>query len=47
MIGRVGLGFAIGANALLDKLAAQQGSWAVSGPALSIGATALADEDWS
>jgi len=41
------LGFAIGAEALLDRLAAQQGSWAVSGPALAIGAQALADTIWA
>ena len=41
------LGFAIGASHLLETLAVQQGSWAVSGPALSIGCTALADTGWA
>ncbi|MFV1444197.1 threonine-phosphate decarboxylase [Phaeobacter sp. JH207A] len=41
------LGFAIGDPCLLDGLAAWQGPWAVSGPALRIGAQALRDEDWA
>jgi cobalamin biosynthetic protein CobC len=41
------LGFAIGDPVLLDRLRRMQGPWAVSGPALHIGAKALADEDWA
>ncbi|MFS4581280.1 threonine-phosphate decarboxylase [Phaeobacter sp. C3_T13_0] len=41
------LGFAIGDPCLIGDLAAWQGPWAVSGPALRIGATALRDEDWA
>ncbi|WP_310619634.1 threonine-phosphate decarboxylase CobD [Flexibacterium corallicola] len=40
------LGFAIGHKAITDYLEHELGSWAVSGPALSIGATALADTKW-
>ncbi len=42
----VRLGFAIGAPAVLEPLAEALGPWAVSGPALEIGATALADAAW-
>lgn len=41
------LGFAIGDPALLARLAAMVGPWAVSGPALRVGAAALADEGWA
>ena len=41
------LGFAIGAPALLARMAERAGPWSVSGPALEIGAAALADEAWS
>lgn len=40
------LGFAAGDPALTERLAEQLGPWAVSGPALAIGAAALADTDW-
>ncbi|WP_417250477.1 threonine-phosphate decarboxylase [Celeribacter sp.] len=41
------LGFAIGAPALVDRLATMIGPWAVSGPALTIGAAALSDPEWA
>lgn len=41
------LGFAIGDPALIHKLATRIGPWAVSGPALRIGAWALDDVDWA
>jgi cobalamin biosynthetic protein CobC len=41
------LGFAIGDPALLARLAEGMGPWAVSGPALAIGAAALTDQDWA
>lgn len=41
------LGFAIGAPALIDRLADLVGPWAVSGPALAIGTAALSDPDWA
>lgn len=40
------LGFALGDPALTGRLAARLGSWAVSGPALEIGAAALGDQAW-
>jgi cobalamin biosynthetic protein CobC len=40
------LGFALAAPQLATRLAAKLGPWAVSGPALAIGATALADRAW-
>lgn len=40
------LGFAIAAVPLAQRLREELGPWAVSGPALSIGATALADDAW-
>lgn len=40
------LGFAIAAPALLARLAGRAGPWSVSGPALEIGAAALADQRW-
>ena len=41
------LGFAIGDPALLARLAEALGPWPVSGPALSVGAAALADAGWA
>ena len=41
------LGFAIGNPALIGRLAQMLGPWPVSGPALAIGAAALADEAWA
>jgi cobalamin biosynthetic protein CobC len=41
------LGFAIGDTALLARLAEMLGPWPVSGPALAIGAAALADHGWA
>lgn len=41
------LGFAIGAPGLVARIAEALGPWAVSGPALAIGAAALADTDWA
>lgn len=40
------LGFAIAPAALAQRLREELGPWAVSGPALTIGATALADDAW-
>ncbi len=40
------LGFAILSTELAARLEDQLGPWAVSGPALEIGARALADKDW-
>jgi cobalamin biosynthetic protein CobC len=42
----VRLGFALAAPDLAARLRAQLGPWAVSGPALAIGAKALADRAW-
>ena len=41
------LGFALAAPALAMQLRAQLGPWAVSGPALAVGAKALADLAWA
>ena len=41
------LGFAIGDPTLILRLRETLGPWAVSGPALHLGATALADADWA
>lgn len=41
------LGFAIAAPDLLARLAERAGPWSVSGPALEIGAAALADRQWT
>ncbi|MEM8980410.1 MAG: threonine-phosphate decarboxylase [Pseudomonadota bacterium] len=41
------LGFVIGPQAAVDHLARLIGPWAVSGPALEIGAKALEDEAWA
>jgi cobalamin biosynthesis protein CobC len=40
------LGFALAAPSLAARLAALLGPWAVSAPALAVGATALADQVW-
>jgi cobalamin biosynthesis protein CobC len=40
------LGFAIAEPALANRIRAELGPWAVSGPALSIGKAALMDADW-
>jgi cobalamin biosynthetic protein CobC len=40
------LGFALAAPPLAARLAALLGPWAVSGPALAVGAEALADRAW-
>ena len=42
----VRLGFALAAPPLAARLAAKLGPWAVSGPALAVGANALADRAW-
>ena len=42
----VRLGFALGPPALIEPLRSRLGPWAVSGPALEIGAAALADRLW-
>ena len=41
------LGFAIAAPETIKRIAAALGSWAVSGPALQVGALALGDEAWA
>lgn len=41
------LGFAIGDPSLIARLKAGLGPWAVSGPALEIGARALSDANWA
>ena len=41
------LGFALGAPADIARLAELAGPWAVSGPALALGAAALADAAWA
>ena len=45
-LGGLRLGFALGAPPLAARLAAKVGPWAVSGPALAIGAKALTDRAW-
>ncbi|ASG24656.1 threonine-phosphate decarboxylase CobD [Nitrospirillum viridazoti] len=45
-LGGVRLGFVLAPPALLDAVRLALGSWAVSGPALAVGAVALADLDW-
>ena len=40
------LGFVLGEAAVLAAVAAQLGPWPVPGPALAVGAAALADDDW-
>ncbi len=41
------LGFALGSEADVARLADLAGPWPVSGPALEVGITALADRDWA
>lgn len=41
------LGFAVGAPRMLARLAEAAGPWPVNGPALVIGAQAMADRDWA
>jgi cobalamin biosynthesis protein CobC len=43
----VRLGFVLSGPATLDRLAARAGLWAVSGPALALGAMALPDRAWA
>jgi cobalamin biosynthetic protein CobC len=45
-LGGLRLGFAVAASAIIQRIAAALGSWAVSGPALQVGARALADDAW-
>lgn len=45
-LGGLRLGFALGDAAVVAGLEAALGSWAVAGPALVLGARALADADW-
>jgi cobalamin biosynthesis protein CobC len=45
-LGGLRLGFAIAAPASAARLAATLGPWAISGPALAVGTTALADAAW-
>lgn len=40
------LGFAIGPESIVDRFRVMLGPWAVSGPALFVGAEALRDRDW-
>lgn len=40
------LGFVLGLPELVAPVAARLGPWPVSGPALAVGAAALADDDW-
>jgi cobalamin biosynthesis protein CobC len=40
------LGFALAAPDLAERLRSALGPWAVSGPALTVGTIALADQDW-
>ncbi len=42
----VRLGFALGPQALIARLAELLGPWAISGPAIEIGAQALRDTEW-
>lgn len=46
-LGGLRLGFALAAPGIAARLAASLGPWAVSGPAIAIGQTALADDRWS
>ncbi|MGR3416576.1 threonine-phosphate decarboxylase CobD [Paracoccus sp. (in: a-proteobacteria)] len=41
------LGFVIAAPAILSRIAEESGPWPVNGPALEIGARAMADRDWA
>lgn len=40
------LGFALGPSALVEEMRRLTGPWAVNGPAITTGCTALADADW-
>ena len=40
------LGFALAAPSLVNRLDLSLGPWAVAGPAILVGETALADESW-
>lgn len=46
-LGGLRLGFALAAPEIAGRLAATLGPWAVSGPAIAVGQTALADAGWS
>ncbi|HMA75323.1 MAG TPA: threonine-phosphate decarboxylase CobD [Xanthobacteraceae bacterium] len=46
-LGGLRLGFALAAPNIAARLAAALGPWAVAGPAIAIGQTALADAGWS
>ncbi|MEM6620578.1 MAG: aminotransferase class I/II-fold pyridoxal phosphate-dependent enzyme, partial [Pseudomonadota bacterium] len=46
-LGGLRLGFALGRRVTLDRLRARIGPWAVSGPALALGAQALGDRAWA
>lgn len=46
-LGGIRLGFAIARPGTVDALAAAMGPWSVSGPALAVGAAALADAAWA
>jgi cobalamin biosynthetic protein CobC len=46
-LGGLRLGFAVAAPAIIQRIATALGSWAVSGPALQVGAQALADDAWA
>ena len=46
-LGGLRLGFAVAAPAIIHRIATALGSWAVSGPALQVGAQALADDAWA
>lgn len=46
-LGGLRLGFAIAAPETIKRVAAALGSWAVSGPALQVGARALGDDTWA
>ncbi|MEE3624717.1 threonine-phosphate decarboxylase CobD [Nitrospirillum sp. BR 11752] len=45
-LGGLRLGFILASAPLLDAVRTELGAWAVSGPALAVGAAALADLDW-
>ena len=46
-LGGVRLGFALSTEPVVQKIDERLGPWAVSGPALAVGAAALADAKWS
>ncbi|MFV3125996.1 threonine-phosphate decarboxylase CobD [Niveispirillum sp. KHB5.9] len=45
-LGGLRLGFLLGPADIIRAMAARLGPWAVAGPALAVGAAALADADW-